>query len=94
MNLYLVAYCLCSIPAHKSSLPHLQELLLAYGEYPSRYRLMIWEFLLRLPHNSGAHQARRLLLSALTRHPGLTQLHAHPVGHAKHAAPDPLQAAG
>ena len=53
-----------------ASLLHLQELLLAYGEYPSRYRLMIWEFLLRLPHNSGAHQAGHPPLSAHAVHPG------------------------
>ena len=76
------------------SLLHLQELLLAYGEYPSRYRLMIWEFLLRLPHNTGAHQARLLLLSAHAGHPELTRLPAHSVGHAKSAALQPLQAAG
>lgn len=34
----------------------LQELLLAYGEYPSKYRLLVWDFLLRLPHNSNAFQ--------------------------------------
>lgn len=33
-----------------------QELLLAYGEYPAKYRLVIWEFLLQIPHNSGAYQ--------------------------------------
>ena len=34
----------------------LQELLLAYGEYPAKYRLLVWDFLLRLPHNSEAFQ--------------------------------------
>ena len=33
-----------------------QELLLAYGEYPGKYRLLVWDFLLRLPHNSEAFQ--------------------------------------
>ncbi|KAK9816667.1 hypothetical protein WJX72_003486 [[Myrmecia] bisecta] len=35
----------------------LQELLWSYGEYPAKYRLVIWEFLLKIPHNSGAFQA-------------------------------------
>ena len=34
----------------------LQELLLAYGEYPAKYRLLVWDFLLRLPHKSEAFQ--------------------------------------
>ena len=37
----------------------MQELLLAYGEYPAKYRLLVWDFLLRLPHNSEAFQVRR-----------------------------------
>ncbi len=36
--------------------PPLQELLLAYGEYPAKYRLLVWDFLLRLPHKSEAFQ--------------------------------------
>ncbi len=38
------------------SLCPLQELLLAYGEYPAKYRLLVWDFLLRLPHKSEAFQ--------------------------------------
>lgn len=38
----------------------LQELLLAYGEYPAKYRLLVWDFLLRLPHNSEAFQVPTL----------------------------------
>lgn len=34
----------------------LQDLLLAYGEYPAKYRLLVWDFLLRLPHHSEAYQ--------------------------------------
>lgn len=33
-----------------------QDLLLAYGEYPAKYRLLVWDFLLRLPHHSEAYQ--------------------------------------
>ncbi|KXZ54196.1 hypothetical protein GPECTOR_5g290 [Gonium pectorale] len=35
----------------------LQSLLEAFGEYPSKYRLMIWDFLLQLPHNTSAFAA-------------------------------------
>lgn len=34
----------------------LQDLLLAYGEYPAKYRLLVWDFLLGLPHHSEAYQ--------------------------------------
>eukprot|EP00879_Flechtneria_rotunda_P028464 GHRR01030580.1.p1 GENE.GHRR01030580.1~~GHRR01030580.1.p1 ORF type:complete len:432 (+),score=200.23 GHRR01030580.1:480-1775(+) len=32
----------------------LQEILMVYGEFPARYRSLIWEYLLHLPHNSTA----------------------------------------
>ncbi len=34
----------------------LAELLDMQGEFPSRYRPLIWEFLLQLPRNSDAYQ--------------------------------------
>lgn len=34
----------------------LAELLDMQGEFPSRYRCLIWEFLLQLPRNSDAYQ--------------------------------------
>ena len=36
------------------NLKRLQGLLRSYGEYPSKYRLLIWKFLLRLPENNTA----------------------------------------
>ena len=35
----------------------LKKLLNAYGEYPHKYRLLIWEFLLQLPRNRDAFDA-------------------------------------
>ncbi|KNC48509.1 WD repeat-containing protein 67 [Thecamonas trahens ATCC 50062] len=35
----------------------LASLLLEYGEYPSKYRLLIWRFLLQVPSNSEAFEA-------------------------------------
>eukprot|EP00775_Hariotina_reticulata_P010320 gene10320-10477_t len=32
----------------------LQELLMVYGEFPARYRQLIWDHLLQLPHNTAA----------------------------------------
>lgn len=38
------------------NLEKLKKLLNAYGEYPNRYRLLIWEFLLQLPRNRDAFE--------------------------------------
>ncbi|KAL3152259.1 hypothetical protein ABBQ32_001336 [Trebouxia sp. C0010 RCD-2024] len=55
----------------------LQELLLAYGEYPAKYRLLVWDFLLRLPHHSQAYQS----LSDMGLHPAYANLEKdYPVG--------------
>ncbi|GBF94025.1 hypothetical protein Rsub_07293 [Raphidocelis subcapitata] len=35
----------------------LEEMLVTYGEYPPRYRLLIWEHLLALPRNTAAFRA-------------------------------------
>ncbi|EFJ44153.1 hypothetical protein VOLCADRAFT_95633 [Volvox carteri f. nagariensis] len=43
----------------------LEALLEAFGEYPAKYRLMIWEFLLQLPHNAAAFAC----LAGLGLHP-------------------------
>ncbi|KAL0019139.1 hypothetical protein WJX79_008487 [Trebouxia sp. C0005] len=55
----------------------LQELLLAYGEYPAKYRLLVWDFLLRLPHKSEAFQG----LANMGMHPAYAHLEKdYPVG--------------
>jgi hypothetical protein len=33
----------------------LRRLLKSYGQYPSKYRLLVWRFMLRLPGNGGAY---------------------------------------
>lgn len=46
--------------------PHkLKSLLRAQGEYPERYRLLIWRFLLRIPENRDLYGA---LTQATSRH--------------------------
>lgn len=40
----------------------LADLLEAQGEFPSKYRPLIWEFLLQLPRNSAAYQVPPLPL--------------------------------
>ncbi|GAX76786.1 hypothetical protein CEUSTIGMA_g4232.t1 [Chlamydomonas eustigma] len=39
------------------AIPRLQAMLEAYSEFPARYRLLIWDRLLQLPHNTQAFQA-------------------------------------
>ncbi|GLI62440.1 hypothetical protein VaNZ11_005061, partial [Volvox africanus] len=48
----------------------LQALLEAFGEYPAKYRLMIWDFLLKLPHNTAAFSS----LAGLGLHPAFRDL--------------------
>ena len=48
----------------------LEMLLSSYGEYPSKYRLLIWRFLLRLPENNSAFVA----LLSKGEHPSFTRL--------------------
>lgn len=59
----------------------LQELLLTYGEYPAKYRLLVWDFLLRLPHNSEAFQVpmpdQFLPLLCVSSHVYLCMLHGY-----------------
>jgi hypothetical protein len=33
----------------------LKQLLLTYGEYPAKYRTLIWRYILCLPENQGAY---------------------------------------
>ena len=53
-----------------------QELLLAYGEYPAKYRLLVWDFLLRLPHNSEAFQVRPLAYAIIRCRHNMPSQHA------------------
>ncbi|GIL69947.1 hypothetical protein Vretifemale_791, partial [Volvox reticuliferus] len=48
----------------------LEALLEAFGEYPAKYRLMIWDFLLKLPHNTAAFSS----LAGLGLHPAFRDL--------------------
>ena len=48
----------------------LASLLLSYGEYPSKYRLLIWRFLLQVPCNTDAFAA----LEAKGVHPSWSRL--------------------
>jgi hypothetical protein len=43
----------------------LKQLLLTYGEYPAKYRTLIWRYVLCLPENQGAYD----VLSAKGSHP-------------------------
>ena len=43
----------------KQQRPELKHLLDTYGEYPSKYRVLIWRTLLSLPLNKGAYRALR-----------------------------------
>ncbi|GMH35330.1 hypothetical protein BSKO_03198 [Bryopsis sp. KO-2023] len=48
----------------------LQGLLEAFGEYPERYRLLVWEFLLEIPHNGPAFE----VLANRGLHPAFQQM--------------------
>ena len=48
----------------------LRNLLDAYGEYPSKYRLLVWRKMLRLPNNEEAYEA----LAAKGIHPAVADL--------------------
>eukprot|EP00803_Ostreobium_quekettii_P008125 evm.model.scf_877.4 EVM.evm.TU.scf_877.4 scf_877:37147-47291(+) len=48
----------------------LRTLLEAFGEYPAKYRLLIWEFLLQIPANGEAFEA----LSSKGLHPSFSAL--------------------
>ncbi|KAG2425932.1 hypothetical protein HXX76_013306 [Chlamydomonas incerta] len=48
----------------------LEALLEAFGEYPAKYRLLIWDYLLQLPHNTSAFSA----LAGLGPHPAFKDL--------------------
>ncbi|PNW86118.1 hypothetical protein CHLRE_02g074000v5 [Chlamydomonas reinhardtii] len=50
----------------------LESLLEAFGEYPAKYRLLIWDYLLQLPHNTSAFSA----LAGLGAHPAFKDLPA------------------
>ncbi|KAG2434986.1 hypothetical protein HYH02_011985 [Chlamydomonas schloesseri] len=50
----------------------LESLLEAFGEYPAKYRLLIWDYLLQLPHNTAAFSA----LAGLGPHPAFKGLAA------------------
>lgn len=51
--------------------PLLQSLLKTFGEYPDRYRLLIWRFLMRLPENRESF--RNLVAKGV--HPAFADLH-------------------
>lgn len=48
----------------------LRSLLEAYGEYPAKHRLLVWQFLAQLPRNAGAYQ----LLADRGLHPAYVDL--------------------
>ncbi len=49
----------------------LKQLLLTFGEYPSKYRTLIWRFVLCLPENQTAYD----VVDAKGTHPVLMDLH-------------------
>lgn len=62
---------LSSLPLHDLAPSPCQALLHRFGEFPEKYRLLIWRFLLRLPENNGAFRA----LVAKGVHPAFRDLH-------------------
>lgn len=55
--LFQPLFNLAKVDSSTSSLQHcnLKKMLNVYGEYPEKYRLLVWRFLLQLPNNTEAH---------------------------------------
>ena len=55
-------------PETAVNMERLADLLALQGEFPSKYRPLIWEFLLQLPRNNAAYQVIPLSNKFVERH--------------------------